>query len=130
VSDVVGGKGNSGFDLAFLALELVALLASLVLAGIGGRRGPGKPGLVAFQIGVGLVASVVVPTVWNVGWPAVNRFEGAGRFLFGGAASGLNAVVCAAACAFSPRLSRGAKLLNAIGQLAAAGGYWGVFLVH
>lgn len=130
MSDISGGAGNNGFDLAFFALEIVALLASLVLAWIGGRRGPGKPGLVPIQIGIGLVASAIVPMVWNVGWPAANGLEGAGRVLLGGAASGLNAVVCAVACAFSPRLSRGGKLFNAITQLAAAAGYWGLFLFH
>jgi hypothetical protein len=99
------GPGNSGFDLAFFVLEFVALLASLVLAASAkarARRGT----LLPVQIAIGLVAVVGLPMVWNIGWPPSGAFEVPGRVLFGGAACGLNAIVCVLACAFSPRLSR------------------------
>jgi len=128
MSDISGGSGNDAFDLTFVVLESVALLASLVLAGLARRRGSPRPGVLPFQIAIGLVAGVVVPMVWNMGWPASDGIEGAGRVIVGGAASGSNAVVCAVTCAFSPRLSWRAKLLNAIGQLAATAAYWVLFL--
>jgi len=89
MNDIGGGAGNDGFDLAFIVLELVALLASVVLAGVAARQASSRPGLVPAQIAIGLVAGIVVPTLWNVGWPSSSGLEGAGRFVIGGVASGV-----------------------------------------
>jgi hypothetical protein len=107
------GGGNSGFDQAFSELEIVALLASLVLAvlaAVANRRPPWGPTLVLVllpvQIVIGLIAVAVLPIVWQIGWPPDSGFERAGRFLFGwGPACGLNAIVCVLACVL-PRLRR------------------------
>jgi len=124
----IGGAGNGAFDLPFLVLEVLALLGSLVLAVAARRSAVPNPTLAGVQVIVGFVAGVGLPLLWNTVWPIHDGIEGAGRFILGGAASGLNALACAAGCGFSPKLSVPAKLVNGVLQLAATSTYWVAFL--
>ncbi|MEI9952390.1 MAG: hypothetical protein WDO74_26260 [Pseudomonadota bacterium] len=95
MSDI--GGGNSAFDDRFLDIEragvilvLVFLLALLAWRGVGYRL-PRWPA--ALLVVAALVLGPGIAIYWQAAYPSANGIEGAGRFLFGGAATLGNATL-------------------------------------
>ncbi len=95
MSDI--GGGNSAFDVRFFDIErvgamllLVFLLALLAWRGLGYRL-PRWPA--ALLVVAALVLGPGIAIYWQAAYPSANGIEGAGRFLFGGAATLGNATL-------------------------------------
>ncbi len=95
MSDI--GGGNSAFDVRFFQIEgagailvLVFLMALLAWRGLGCRL-PRWPE--ALLVVAALVLGPGIAIYWQAAYPSANGIEGAGRFLFGGAATLGNATL-------------------------------------
>jgi hypothetical protein len=74
-------SGNAGFDFPFIVLEMVVTLLWLVAAFASDLRRRAWFPKAAF--GVAVLGMLILPAVWNLGFPASSGIEGAGRILIG-----------------------------------------------
>jgi hypothetical protein len=128
MSDI--GGGNSAFDSRFFAIEsagavlvLLTLLALLAWRAFGSQL-PRWPA--ALLVGAAIVLGPGIAIYWQAAYPSANGIEGAGRFVFGGAATLGNATL-AGAGAFALLERRMRWLAFAAAALVTA--YWLLFLI-
>lgn len=94
MSDI--GGGNSAFDVRFFEIESVGaiFIVGVLVALLGWRAlGRGLPRWpAALLVIVAIVLGPAIAVYWQTAYPSANGIEGAGRFVFGGAATLGNAL--------------------------------------
>jgi hypothetical protein len=123
----MGINANDAFDLFYFGLQGACLLVWLLaVGGLGGGRSA-----TSIYASVAVVGGIVLPMVWNLGWPPLHGFEGAARILLGAPPSLLAAALGVAAAARTAR-QRGAPWSRAALRfapiLAASVAFWLWFL--
>ena len=121
----IGGGGDSGFNVGFIAIECggIALFVLLAFLGRSARsRDEQSPWVVPRLLALALAFSVGVALYWNTAFPARGGIEGAARLLFDGPFS-----VAAGLAAIAPLVVYGARWSAPIPALAAIA-YWVIFL--
>lgn len=96
MSDI--GGGNSGFDARFFEIERTgAIVVSLFLLCLLAWRYLRRRALPRWPSTALVVAAIVlgpgISIYWQTAYPSANGIEGAGRFVFGGAATLGNAML-------------------------------------